>query len=182
VWEFSRLNLQYNVLSKRLVPSFRLHSNNHFKARFSRLMLDLLTHARFVDGSLIRRLLKLVNDKYVSGWDDPRLLTINGTFNESGSVLLCPAANLSLHRFLLLVTGLRRRGYTADGLNLFCDRVIITPASSANRAPSNRIFAASCFSRVSFACAQIGVSRNTNSIPDSVLETAGRDNLEPLAL
>ena len=59
VWEFSRLNLSFNVLSKR-------------------------------------RLLALVRDHHVRGWDDPRLLTING---------------------------LRRRGYTADAINDFCDRV-----------------------------------------------------------
>ncbi len=35
-------------------------------------------------------------DKYVSGWDDPRLFTING---------------------------LRRRGYTAEAINEFCDKV-----------------------------------------------------------
>jgi glutaminyl-tRNA synthetase len=41
VWEFSRLQLEYTVMSKR-------------------------------------RLLKLVMDKHVSGWDDPRLPTLNG--------------------------------------------------------------------------------------------------------
>ncbi len=41
VWEYSRLNLSRNVLSKR-------------------------------------KLTQLVNGKYVNGWDDPRLLTING--------------------------------------------------------------------------------------------------------
>jgi len=59
VWEYSRLNLEYNVLSKR-------------------------------------RLLRLVNEGWVRGWDDPRLLTING---------------------------LRRRGYTAEAINLFCERI-----------------------------------------------------------
>jgi glutamyl/glutaminyl-tRNA synthetase len=59
VWEYSRLNVDYNVMSKR-------------------------------------RLLELVNGKYVSGWDDPRMLTING---------------------------LRRRGYTADAINKFCAEV-----------------------------------------------------------
>ena len=59
VWEFSRLNLEHNVLSKR-------------------------------------RLLTLVNNKLVSGWDDPRLLTISG---------------------------LRRRGYTPEAINNFCAQV-----------------------------------------------------------
>lgn len=59
VWEFSRLNITNNVMSKR-------------------------------------KLKQLVMDKYVRGWDDPRLFTING---------------------------LRRRGYTADAINEFCDKV-----------------------------------------------------------
>jgi len=41
VWEFSRLNLEHTVMSKR-------------------------------------RLLRLVMEKYVNGWDDPRLPTLNG--------------------------------------------------------------------------------------------------------
>lgn len=55
--EFSRLNLTYTVMSKRL-------------------------------------LLRLVNEKRVDGWDDPRLLT------------LC---------------GMRRRGYPAEAIRTFCD-------------------------------------------------------------
>jgi len=66
-----------------------------------------------------RRLLVLVNEKYVDGWDDPRLFTLNG---------------------------LRRRGYTPDAINAFCKT--------------------------------IGVSRNANMIPISVLEAAARDDLE----
>ncbi|ETO20735.1 glutamine-tRNA ligase, partial [Reticulomyxa filosa] len=62
VWEYSRLNLTYNVLSKR-------------------------------------KLLKLVQGGYVRGWDDPRMLTING---------------------------LRRRGYTAEILRYFCDKIGVT--------------------------------------------------------
>jgi glutaminyl-tRNA synthetase len=43
-----------------------------------------------------RRLLQLVTDKFVSGWDDPRMPTI---------------------------TGLRRRGYTAAAIRAFCDDI-----------------------------------------------------------
>ena len=43
-----------------------------------------------------RKLLQLVNENYVTGWDDPRMPTI---------------------------TGLRRRGYTPDSIRDFCDRI-----------------------------------------------------------
>lgn len=43
-----------------------------------------------------RKLLQMVNDKLVSGWDDPRMPTISG---------------------------LRRRGYTAASIRNFCDRI-----------------------------------------------------------
>lgn len=64
VYEMSRLNLQYTVLSKR-------------------------------------RLIKLVTNKYVRGWDDPRMPTISG---------------------------LRRRGYNANIVNTFCNDVGATRA------------------------------------------------------
>ena len=66
VYEMSRLNLQYTVLSKR-------------------------------------RLLKLVTANYVRGWDDPRMPTISG---------------------------LRRRGYTKEILNTFCNDVGATRAAN----------------------------------------------------
>ena len=43
-----------------------------------------------------RRLLELVQEKHVSGWDDPRMPTI---------------------------VGMRRRGYTAEAIRNFCDRI-----------------------------------------------------------
>ena len=58
-YEFSRLNIEYTVLSKR-------------------------------------KLRQLVETKIVDGWDDPRLPTING---------------------------LRRRGFTSEGINAFCDDI-----------------------------------------------------------
>ena len=64
--EFSRLNLNYTVMSKR-------------------------------------KLLQLVQEKHVSGWDDPRIPTIQG---------------------------LRRRGYTPAALRDFCERVGVTKKES----------------------------------------------------
>lgn len=61
-YEFSRLNLEYTLLSKR-------------------------------------KLIQLVNEKFVSGWDDPRMPTI---------------------------AGLRRRGYTPASLRDFCARIGVT--------------------------------------------------------
>ena len=65
-YEFSRLNLQFTVLSKR-------------------------------------KLIQLVMERHVSGWDDPRMPTISG---------------------------LRRRGYPSEAIRLFCDRVGISKAEN----------------------------------------------------
>jgi glutaminyl-tRNA synthetase len=43
-----------------------------------------------------RKLLQLVNDGYVSGWDDPRVPTLSG---------------------------FRRKGYTPESIRLFCDKI-----------------------------------------------------------
>ena len=50
-----------------------------------------------------RRLLQLVQEKHVSGWDDPRMPTISG---------------------------LRRRGYTPESIRLFADRIGVSKADS----------------------------------------------------
>ena len=50
-----------------------------------------------------RRCLKLVNDKIVTGWDDPRMST------------LC---------------GMRRRGYTPEAIRDFCERIGVAKANS----------------------------------------------------
>lgn len=62
VWEYSRLNMEYNVMSKR-------------------------------------RLLTLVVDNHVTGWDDPRLLTLDG---------------------------LKRRGYSPRAITDFCNSIGIS--------------------------------------------------------
>jgi glutaminyl-tRNA synthetase len=50
-----------------------------------------------------RKLAQLVNEKKVSGWDDPRMPTI---------------------------VGLRRRGYTPEAIQLFCERIGVSKADS----------------------------------------------------
>ena len=50
-----------------------------------------------------RKLLRLVNEKYVRGWDDPRMPTISG---------------------------LRRRGYTPEAIRDFCDRIGVAKSDS----------------------------------------------------
>jgi glutaminyl-tRNA synthetase len=64
--EFARLNLTYNILSKR-------------------------------------KLLQIVQEKHVNGWDDPRMLT---------------------------VSGLRRRGYTPEAIRDFCERIGVAKRDS----------------------------------------------------
>jgi glutaminyl-tRNA synthetase len=51
-----------------------------------------------------RRLLKLVQDKYVAGWDDPRMPTISG---------------------------MRRRGYTPESIRNFCRRVGVSKTNGS---------------------------------------------------
>ncbi len=50
-----------------------------------------------------RKLLQLVTEKHVRGWDDPRMLTIRG---------------------------LRRRGYTAEAIRAFCERIGVAKFNS----------------------------------------------------
>jgi glutaminyl-tRNA synthetase len=50
-----------------------------------------------------RKLLQLVNEGHVDGWDDPRMPTI---------------------------VGVRRRGFTPDGIKLFCERIGVTKVDS----------------------------------------------------
>jgi glutaminyl-tRNA synthetase len=56
---------------------------------FARLNIDYAVMSK-------RKLLQLVNEKFVNGWDDPRMLTISG---------------------------LRRRGYTPVSIRNFCDKI-----------------------------------------------------------
>ncbi len=66
------------------------------QTEFSRLELHYTLTSK-------RKLLQLVNDKYVSGWDDPRMPTI---------------------------IGMRRRGYTAEGIREFARRIGISKSTN----------------------------------------------------
>jgi len=69
------------------------HSLSHpQQIEFARLSLEYTMLSK-------RKLIQLVEDKHVNGWDDPRMPTI---------------------------IGMRRRGYTPDALREFCDRIGIT--------------------------------------------------------
>src|SRR5512134_1138112 len=63
---------------------------------FARLNLDYTVMSK-------RKLLQLVEEKYVAGWDDPRMPTI---------------------------AGLKRRGYTPEGIRLFAARIGVDKANS----------------------------------------------------
>lgn len=63
---------------------------------FARLNLNYVVTSK-------RKLLQLVRDKHVAGWDDPRLPTL---------------------------AGLRRRGYTPAAIRLFCERLGVSKADS----------------------------------------------------
>ncbi len=63
---------------------------------FARLNLDFTVLSK-------RKLIELVDGKHVSGWDDPRMLTI---------------------------AGIRRRGYTPASIRDFCDRIGVTKSDT----------------------------------------------------
>eukprot|EP00934_Nitzschia_sp_Nitz4_P000178 Nitzschia sp. Nitz4//scaffold47_size129522//25073//27127//NITZ4_003541-RA/size129522-processed-gene-0.33-mRNA-1//-1//CDS//3329552770//178//frame0 len=88
VYEMSRLNLAYTVLSKR-------------------------------------RLLKLVNNHYVRGWSDPRMPTISG---------------------------LRRRGYTKEIINTFCQDLGATRAANVIEMEKLSNVARTCLSTTARRC------------------------------
>ena len=70
-----------------LIESLEIFPSHQYE--FARLNLNYTVMSK-------RRLLQLVNENHVSGWDDPRMPTLSG---------------------------MRRRGYTPEGIREFCDRV-----------------------------------------------------------
>ena len=73
------------------------HPNHPQQIEFARLALEHNIMSK-------RKLVELVDKKFVSGWDDPRMPTISG---------------------------LRRRGYTPNSIKDFCNRIGITKKNSS---------------------------------------------------
>jgi glutaminyl-tRNA synthetase len=89
--EFENNRAIYDWLLDNLFPEPRPH-----QYEFARLNLDYTVMSK-------RKLLELVEDGLVTGWDDPRLPTI---------------------------AGLRRRGYTPEGIRLFAARIGVDKSNS----------------------------------------------------
>ncbi len=89
--EFENNREVYDWLLDNLVPEPRPHQHE-----FARLSLDYTVMSK-------RKLLQLVEERLVSGWDDPRMPTI---------------------------AGMRRRGYTPEGIRLFAARIGVDKANS----------------------------------------------------
>ncbi len=86
--EFEDQRPFYDWVLSRLQELGQLAAPLPHQYEFARLNMSYIVTSK-------RKLLQLVKEGYVSGWDDPRMPTL---------------------------VGLRRRGYTAAALRLFCDR------------------------------------------------------------
>lgn len=84
-----------NELYKWLLDILNIHRSTQIE--YSRLNVSNCILSK-------RKLIELVNDKIVSGWDDPRMPTIKG---------------------------LKRKGYTPDSINKFCEKVGLNLAGSS---------------------------------------------------
>ncbi len=94
--EFEDQRPFYDWLMARLIEGGLLASPPPKQYEFARLNLTYVVTSK-------RKLAQLVNEKRVSGWDDPRMPTI---------------------------VGLRRRGYTPESLQLFAERIGVTKSDS----------------------------------------------------
>jgi len=90
--EFEDQRPFYDWLMERLIEGGLLASPPPRQYEFARLNLTYVITSK-------RKLAQLVNEKHVSGWDDPRMPTI---------------------------VGLRRRGYTPESIQLFAERIGVT--------------------------------------------------------
>lgn len=94
--EFEDQRPFYDWLLERLAEAGMLAHPLPKQYEFARLNLTYVVLSK-------RKLIDLVEDKHVSGWDDPRLPTLAGA---------------------------RRRGYVAEGFKLFTDRIGVSKADS----------------------------------------------------
>ena len=94
--EFEDQRPFYDWLLERLAEAGLLAHPLPKQYEFARLNLTYVVLSK-------RKLIDLVEDQHVSGWDDPRLPTLAGA---------------------------RRRGYTAEGFKLFTDRIGVSKADS----------------------------------------------------
>ena len=94
--EFEDQRPFYDWLLTRLAEAGLLAQPLPKQYEFARLNLSYVVLSK-------RKLIQLVEEKHVSGWDDPRLPTLAGA---------------------------RRRGYTAAGIRLFTDRIGVSKADS----------------------------------------------------
>ncbi|MGQ0442494.1 MAG: glutamine--tRNA ligase/YqeY domain fusion protein [Methylophilaceae bacterium] len=94
--EFEDQRPFYDWLLERLAEAGLLAHPLPKQYEFARLNLTYVVLSK-------RKLIDLVEQKYVSGWDDPRLPTLAGA---------------------------RRRGYVAEGFKLFTDRIGVSKADS----------------------------------------------------
>ena len=94
--EFEDQRPFYDWLLERLAEASLLAHPLPKQYEFARLNLTYVVLSK-------RKLIQLVEDKHVSGWDDPRLPTLAGA---------------------------RRRGYTPEGFRMFADRIGVSKADS----------------------------------------------------
>jgi glutaminyl-tRNA synthetase len=94
--EFADQRPFYDWLLARLAEGGLLEQPLPQQIEFARLNLTYVVLSK-------RKLIQLVTDKHVDGWDDPRLPTLAGA---------------------------RRRGYTPEGFRLFADRIGVSKADS----------------------------------------------------
>jgi glutaminyl-tRNA synthetase len=94
--EFEDQRPFYDWLLERLAEASLLAHPLPKQYEFARLNLTYVVLSK-------RKLIQLVEDKHVSGWDDPRLPTLAGA---------------------------RRRGYVAEGFRMFADRIGVSKADS----------------------------------------------------
>lgn len=94
--EFEDQRPFYDWLLNRLADAGHLARPLPQQYEFARLNLSYVVLSK-------RKLIQLVEEKHVSGWDDPRLPTL---------------------------VGARRRGYTAEGFQLFAERIGVSKSDS----------------------------------------------------